>query len=231
MGALFVPLPGLNKRDIVTVFLQRGANIMAFSLKRPSLTHAKIVLAGSAILAFLGVSAVVVNQMFLVDKPAPPVSELPKTDSEADYTIEGVTYISTNKDGTKEWELTADAAEYFDDKGLIHFDQVALTFFTDEGHQYTLSADLGIVDTETQDFRISGNVVGISDDGVRFSTQSLQYLAITREAKTGDSVLIESPRFDLRGQGMILDLKHEKMYLLQDVEALSKQELLSGAGQ
>ncbi|HNR12480.1 MAG TPA: LPS export ABC transporter periplasmic protein LptC [Thermodesulfobacteriota bacterium] len=199
---------------------------MSFKNKR---FFVKSSLAIAALLIFVGVAVIVVNRLFLSSEPDSTVSLPAESTNEADYVIKGINYVSTDKNGVKVWELTAQTAEYFDDQGLIEFDQVSIAFFTKEGHAYALRADVGIVNTETQDFRVSGNVSGSSEkDDVSFRTQSLQYQAGIQEVRTEDTVFLESSRFKLKGQGMVLDLQKEKVYLLHNVEAVGKQELFSG---
>lgn len=199
---------------------------MSFKSKRFFVTS---FLAIAGLLLFAGMAVIAVNRLFLSPEPAPPAPPAAESTNEADYIIKGINYVSTDKNGVKVWELTAQTAEYFEDQGLIEFDQVSITFFTRDGHPYALRADVGIVNTGTQDFRVSGNVTGSSEkDDLRFSTQSLQYQAGIQEVRTEDPVILESARFTLQGKGMVLDLQKEKVYLLHDVEAVGKQELFSG---
>ena len=187
-----------------------------------SLPYARFFLVAIALIAFLAVVWAMVGRRVPIDTPQQPAPEMLEAPGEADSVLKNFVYTSTDKHGSRRWRLDAETANHYKDQNLIQLDRLKITFFTDAGSTYTVTAAKGTVNTETQDFEVSGNVTGVSDDGVRFSTESLIYRADIEEARTEDRVYLESPQFDLEGRGMIMDVKNQKVSLLHEVQATGK---------
>lgn len=192
------------------------------SIKRIPLQRAKLYFAGAGIAALLGVFASLLLNSYLA-KETIPVPEIPEGTQDADMHLNKIHYTSTNKEGVKEWELKALAANYFKDKNLAEFEGVDIIFYSEKGRTFSLRGDHGLLNTETKDMQLSGKVIGTSSDGYQFKTEFLTYEADKRQAKTDRKVYLEAPQFNLEGLGMVMDLKKEKMVLLNDVRAQAKQ--------
>ncbi len=189
--------------------------------QRLSLPHTKVLLLVIALVAFVAVAVALLGR-FVPEEAPEPRQEAPATQNEADSVLKNMVYTSTDDHGVTQWELTAETATHYEAQSLIQFERLKIIFFTKGGHTYSVGAEKGTVNTETQDFTISGSVTGTSDDGILFRTDSLSYTADTREARTEDRVFLESPEFNLEGRGMVLELEREMVYLLHDVRALGK---------
>ena len=187
-----------------------------------SLAKAKFYLAGIGIIAFLGVVISLTFNFFLPNEVV-ITPEIPENSRDADMQFQEIHYTSTNEQGFKEWELKAVAANYYQEKKLAEFDNVNITFFSKEGEVYSVRGDSGILNTESMDIQLSGNIVGKSNDGYRFRTTTLTYKSNTSKAKTDDKVFLEGPQFNLEGRGMIMDLEKKKVFLLNDVKAQGKK--------
>jgi len=189
---------------------------------RIPLSKTKLYLAGIGIAAFLGVIATLTFNFYL-SKETTYLPVIPENRRDADMEFQKIHYTSTNEKGVKEWELTALSVNYFQDEKVAEFEDVDITFYSQEGRTFTLHGDSGVFNTETRDIQLSGNVIGTLNDGSRFRTESLCYKAKSKTAKTDDRVLYEGPQFDLEGQGMIMDLEKEKIVFLNDVRAQEKK--------
>ena len=147
---------------------------------------------------------------FSILKETVPVPEIPEKKGDADMHLDKIHYTSTNDQGVKEWELTASTANYFKDNNVAEFEDVDIIFYSDKGRIFTIRGDTGILNTETRDFELSGNVIGTSSDGYQVQTEFLSYDADKQQARTDKKVLLESAQFNLEGWGMVMDL--EKYY-------------------
>ena len=82
---------------------------------------------------------------------------------DAAISVENVTQTSI-KNGMKEWSLKASSADFMDQEKQAVFNDLAVTFFMQNGKTIRLSAEKGYLNTESRDIRAAGNVV--ADDGV-----------------------------------------------------------------
>jgi len=186
------------------------------------LKRAKFYFAGIGITALLGV-LVTLALNFSILKETVPVPEIPEKTGDADMHLDKIHYTSTNGQGVKEWELKASTANYFKDKNVAEFEDVDVIFYSEEERTFTVRGDIGILNTETKDIELSGNVIGTSSDGYQFQTEFLAYEAAKQQATTDKKVLLKSPQFNLEGWGMVMDLEKEKVFLLKDVRAQAKK--------
>jgi LPS export ABC transporter protein LptC len=150
--------------------------------------------------------------------------KIPETmNRETSMEIKNPHYSHTNEDAVKEWELNAKTARFFKEKNLVVFKDVMVTFYTKDGKRYTLSGDVGELYTDTQNIKVTGNVIGKGYQG-EFHTNSLQYDAQDRKIRTQDKVRFLSKQFGVEGMGMVVDVEKEKLTLLNDIRAQGKKK-------
>jgi len=137
--------------------------------------------------------------------------------------IDTIHYEQTNQNAFKEWELDAQSAQYFKDENKIALQSIVVTFFSNEGKVYTLTAEYGELYTDSKDFEVSGGVVAIADEGYRIHTDSFRYNAEERKIFTDGDVTLSSEKLVMTGKGMVVDLDKERMYILKEVRALEKK--------
>jgi LPS export ABC transporter protein LptC len=186
-----------------------------------SLRRVKVLLALVTLVGFLGVVIAFGVRIFSV-KDAPPVPARTENTPDANHVFREIHYTSTNEQGVTEWELNALKADFFQDQSVAGFKDVEVKFFSKEGRIFTVRGDTGTLNTQTRDFQLSGNVVGTSNDGYKFLTETLSYEAVKRQVKSDAKVLLESPQFILEGQGMVMDLDQQKVSLSKNVVARQK---------
>ncbi len=191
-------------------------------IKGMSLKRAKFYFAGIGIAGLL-VVLVILALNFSVREQTAPVPEIAEKTRDADMHLDKIHYTSTNDQGVTEWELKASTANYFKGNKVAEFEDVDIIFYSEKERTFTVRGDTGILNTETRDVELSGNVIGTSSDGYRFQTEFLSYEAAKQQARTDKKVLLESPQFNLEGWGMVMDLEKEKVFLLNDVRALGKK--------
>lgn len=137
--------------------------------------------------------------------------------------INSIHYEQTNQHAFKEWELDAQSAQYFKKENKIVLQSIEVTFFSNEGKVYKLTAKHGELHTDSRDIKVSGEVVVLTDEGYRIQTNSFHYRAEERKIFTDDDVTLSSERLVMSGKGMIVDLEKERLYILKEVRALEKK--------
>jgi LPS export ABC transporter protein LptC len=138
---------------------------------------------------------------------------------DANLEVRDVAYGYTNRDNFKEWELRADSAQYFKGKKLVVLENLAVTFYRANGGVYRVTGKKGQLNIETQNITVEGDVKGIMPDNTRFATNSFSYDNNKRLVTTRDAVFINRNTFSLEGVGMVIDVKNEKLTLLDKVKA------------
>ena len=140
-----------------------------------------------------------------------------------DMQIGDIHYEQTDKHASKEWELDAKSAQYFKGENKIVLQSIELTFFSDGGKVYKLTADDGVLYTDSKDVNVSGNVVVLTEEGYHVQANSFRYDAEERKIVTNDRIRLRSKELVMTGKGMVVDLEEEKLYVLEEVKALEKK--------
>ena len=112
---------------------------------------------------------------------------------------------TSTKNGVRDWSLEAASAQFLHKKNQVVFDDLAVTFYMDDGESVNLSAQKGYLNTETQDIKINGNV--LADDGdIKFRTDSLDYDHEQRMLVATQPVHIFGKRFSLTAESAAYDM-------------------------
>ncbi len=132
-------------------------------------------------------------------------------------------HYSRTREGRTEWVLDADSAASFTGGDELLFNSVTLTFYGEDGSTYSLKADKGNFSESTGDVYASGNVLIESEDGsYSLKTESLKYSSTDRNATTDDRVEILAEDMRIEGEGLVVDIDTEKLYILNDVKVILK---------
>jgi LPS export ABC transporter protein LptC len=177
------------------------------------------------IIAGLGVVLVLAAALILffdIFSPIFPETMLKIISDRADLEVRNVLYREVEGDGTK-WEIRAKKASYLKKQNQATFDQVEVKLFLPDSKVVVLAGDKGQLDTATKDIKISGNVGVTSVSGERFTTDYLHYSADEKRLHTEATVLMETPRMQVRGVGMSLSLQNKDIVVFSRVHALIKQ--------
>lgn len=147
---------------------------------------------------------------------------------EADLALQAFEYTET-RDGRRQWMVEGDSAGFRrqSNEALIENPRV---FFYDEsgaGVEMTLRAQHGRIDIEARQLRVWGDVEVEATGQYTLFTQSLDYEDARKLALTDEAVRILSDAFEIRGQGLRLDVTTRRVEIPADVQAT----LSSGAAQ
>lgn len=154
------------------------------------------------ILISLGaISAVFIGYRLILNKEGKFISSL---NTKASISISKV-YQTATRDGIKEWSLEAKSAYYIDATKQANLRDVIVTFFLkDEGKVY-LTADQGILKTDSNDIEVTGDVV-VQNETYRLRTKKLNYEHTKRIIFSKVPVEIVGDSLNLTADSMSFDL-------------------------
>lgn len=167
---------------------------------------------------FIILAVIVAFSVFIIENRKTPNNLLKILPDKVDLQIKNVRYTDVAESGMK-WEINADTARYIKKENVAIFDKVAIKLITKDGKIFLMTGDEGNLKTNTKDMKVSGNVKIISNNGDSFTTDNLNYSNSDKRFYTDASVMMENPRMKIRGKGMSLSLKDEKLALLSGVKA------------
>jgi LPS export ABC transporter protein LptC/lipopolysaccharide transport protein LptA len=146
------------------------------------------------------------------------VTEPAQESSEPDATlsIDKIHHTATRK-GKKEWSLEAASAHYIGKAGQMVIDDLMVTFFLDDASEVTLTADRGILNTDSNDIEVTGNVV-VTNGEYRLLTKKLNYAHEKRVLYSTAPVTISGPEAQLAADKLSFDLNTKKVTLEGSVE-------------
>lgn len=119
-------------------------------------------------------------------------------------TMTGIQF-EQNKNGSKEWLLTADHLSSLEGDPNVQLDNVQALFFNKEKEQ----GDIRIVsqrasyNTETGQISLAGRVTVNNDQGYEMQTESLQYIAAEKKIRTTSPVTVQGSNFKISGDQLV----------------------------
>lgn len=202
---------GPDRRDA------RGAGLkpkLRMSRRRTASNKPAKVILFFAILLVIGIVLAVFIGYRTESKPQEML--LRAVQNDAAISVENVTQTSI-KNGIKEWRLKAASADFLDKEKLAVFEDLSVTFFMGNGKAIRLSAQKGVLDTESRDIKATGNVV--AEDGmVTLKAQKLDYAHDTRTLFSDAPVQIVAEAFALSADSASYDLNTQKTTFSGHVE-------------
>jgi LPS export ABC transporter protein LptC len=160
----------------------------------------------SVILTALGVTLTVfVTQRNFFKKKENIVSDIR---SNANISI-GKAHQTAIRNGITEWNLEASSVNYMVNKNQAVFQDLFLTFYLKDKSQVYLTANKGILNTDSNDMEILGNVV-VKSATYRLKTENLFYRHNRRIIFSKVPVTVTGAAFDLAADSMSLNLNTNK---------------------
>lgn len=179
-------------------------------------TKKRTVLVVAVLTTILTVTAI----LAVVFRRAPEKALLKIMSDRVDLQVSNVHYTEVGNSGMK-WEITADTARYQKKENLALFEKVKVRLIMKDGRVFAMNGDRGILNTQSRDVEIEGNVGIVSENGDRISTDRLLYRDAGRRIETDRPVIMENRSVRISGVGMILTLDDKKVTLLSQVRANS----------
>jgi LPS export ABC transporter protein LptC len=175
----------------------------------------RIVVITGLIILVISVAAIV---LFMESRKSSPIPLLNVMSDKVDLQVKNINYTDVGDSGLK-WEIKADSAKYIKSENLAMFDRVRVKLIMSDGKTIVMTGDKGILNTNTKDMEITGNVEVVSDRGDRLTTDILKYSGSERRIYSEVAVTMENARMQVRGMGMSLSLEDKDVALLSRVKA------------
>jgi LPS export ABC transporter protein LptC len=123
----------------------------------------------------------------------------------ADQVMFGINTLLTDR-GVRNAELEADTAFFFDENSRIELRGVKLTFHTRTGERNSvLTSREGTYNTRQSRMEARGNVVVVSEDGKRLTSEQLRYDQVRNEISSDSAFVLTEPGRRLEGIGFTSD--------------------------
>jgi LPS export ABC transporter protein LptC len=121
--------------------------------------------------------------------------------------------------GKKEWSLQADRAQLYKAKHQAKLYDLSVTFFVENGDDVYLTANEGLLNTQTKDIQVFGNVV-ITNDDAKLETDQLNYDHKRRIFITMEPVKISGDSSELTADSLIFYIATKRAVLEGNVDGL-----------
>lgn len=165
----------------------------------------KIFLLAFMVIALTAVIAVFISDRSFLENPETLISSLPV---DANLSI-GKIHQTSTKNGVKEFTLDAASAYYTATKKEVVLSDLSVTFFLKNEQQVFLTANKGILQTDSKDIEITGNVM-VKNESSRLFTEKLQYKHSRHLLLSRVPVKIVGNSYQLKADRMSFDLNTNK---------------------
>ncbi|MDY6790780.1 MAG: LPS export ABC transporter periplasmic protein LptC [Thermodesulfobacteriota bacterium] len=173
----------------------------------------KIFLLAFMVIALTAVIAVFISERHLLENPETLISSLPV---DANLSI-GKIHQTSTKNGVKEFTLDAASAYYTATKKEVVLTDLSVTFFLKNEQEVFLTANKGILQTDSKNIEITGNVM-VKNKSSRLFTEQLQYKHSGRQLLSKAPVKIVGDAYQLKADRMSFDLNTNQTVLEGRVE-------------
>jgi LPS export ABC transporter protein LptC len=169
--------------------------------------------------AIVGIVAAISLKGFRATSPGPVSQQLPQN---IDVALHKARF-SEMRDGTTVWELVAERAEYDKSGDVAYLSDIHMVYTKSRTNgSITLTASKGEYSNASKNVRLQGQVHVVTESGMIFDTESLDYQAESSLFRTADRVDFHHERLSLAAVGMELDAKTEKSRFFKTVDAVVK---------
>jgi LPS export ABC transporter protein LptC len=148
-------------------------------------------------------------------KKQPPVATHSPLADSADQVMYGARFNLTDK-GLERAQLEADTAYFFEDNTRIELDKVHTTFYTATGAKdAVLTSQHGTYNSRTSNMVARKDVVVVSEDGRRLTTQELLYSQQRNEIASDSAFVLTEPDRRVEGIGFRSDPNMKNIKILK----------------
>ena len=184
-------------------------------IKRATGKKLKFFLLALIIITFGAIIVIFMGYREYLNRPDVKISSFKE---DADLSIGRVQQTAT-KNGIKEWSLAAGSAHYSDKNKQAFLKDLAVTFFLKNGQEVKVTADEGILKTESSDIEASGNVV-VKNAKYRLDTENIVYHHQQRLIFAKTPVNIWSEEINLKADSLTFDLNTNRAALKGNVKGI-----------
>lgn len=174
-------------------------------IKHKKLKKLKLFFLAFIVISLAAVIAVFINYRRILENPEKLISSFP-VDSNLSI---GKIHQTSTKNGVKEFSLDAASAYYTASKKTVVLNDLSVTFFLKNKQEVYLTANKGILKTDSKDIEITGNVI-VKNETSRLFTEKIQYKHGQRLLLSKVPVKIVGNSYQLTADRMSLDLNTNK---------------------
>jgi LPS export ABC transporter protein LptC len=162
------------------------------------------------------------------DTRQPPVVVAPTTADSADQVIYGMRTLVTDR-GLLRADVRGDTAYVYDEGTRFMLHDVTTIFYTQNGAKNaTLTSRTGTYDTRRNQMQALGNVIVVSEDGRRLTTEQLRFDQIRNEISGDSAFVLTEPGRQLTGIGFVADPNLNNVRVLRAAGGSAGQITLPG---
>ncbi len=155
-------------------------------------------------------------------KKQPPVAAHSPLADSADQVMYGARFNLTDK-GLERAQLHADTAYFFDDNTRIELEKVNTTFYTATGAKdAVLTSQRGTYNSRTSNMIARKDVLVVSEDGRRLTTQELMYNQQKNEISSDSAFVMTEPNRRLEGIGFRSDPNMKNIQILKGMSGFAR---------
>ena len=118
----------------------------------------------------------------------------------------GKVHQTATRNGKPAWRMDAGSVRFVEDQKEAFFKDISIVFFLETGEKIYLSANEGILQTDSNDIEVNGDVV-IRNADYRLKTETVLYRNEEHMITSKVPVEISGGSFNLIADGMQIDLK------------------------
>jgi LPS export ABC transporter protein LptC len=156
------------------------------------------------------------------DKKQPPLATHSPLADSADQVMYGAQF-NLNDEGLSRGRMNADTAYFFDDNTRMEFENVNTTFFTVTGAKdAVLTSRRGSYNNRTGNMIARQNVIVVSEDGRRLTTEELKYNQQTNQISSDSAFVMTEPGRRLAGVGFRSDPNMKNIQILKGASGEAK---------
>ncbi len=179
-----------------------------------------------ALVAFSLITTGVIAWIFIKNRylSQDPVKLITAIQQNATLSIGNVHQVST-RDGVKEWILDAKSAHVVDESKHLMLEDVTVVYFVKNGKEVRLTAERGILKTETKDIEVTGQVILTYTD-YTIETKQMNYDHGQRVLFSPTPVKIIGKTVTLTADSMKYDLTANQTWFQKNVEVLLRENFI-----
>jgi LPS export ABC transporter protein LptC len=167
--------------------------------------------------AIVGIVAAISLKGFRATSPEPVSQQLPQN---IDVALHNARFTEM-REGTTVWELVAERAEYDKTGDVAYLSNIHMVYAKSRSNgSITLTASKGEYSNTSKNIRLRGKVHVVTESGMVFDTETLDYLAASSLFRTADRVDFHHERLSLAAIGMELDAKTETSRFFKSIDAV-----------
>lgn len=136
----------------------------------------------------------------------------------------GKAHQTATKNGIKEWSLDATSVNYIVKKNQAIFQDLSVTFYLKNKTEVYLTANKGILKTDSNDMELFGNIV-VKNLKYRLKTENLLYRHNKRIILSKVPVKVTGATFNLAADSMSLNLNTNKTMFEGNVEGILSENI------